>query len=72
MPRGIEPWQESPQSGQEIVVLSDRLTQLTGAGVVERRRTPGWPARVCYTLTERGHALVPVLRVLWDWGSRPR
>ncbi|WP_282776429.1 helix-turn-helix domain-containing protein [Nocardia sp. CC216A] len=54
------------------MVLSDRLTQLTGAGVVERRRTPGWPARVCYTLTERGHALVPVLRVLWDWGSRPR
>ncbi|MBF6181754.1 helix-turn-helix transcriptional regulator [Nocardia otitidiscaviarum] len=53
-------------------VLSDRLTHLTGAGVIERRRTPGWPARVCYTLTERGHALVPVLQALWDWGSRPR
>ncbi|WP_369125108.1 winged helix-turn-helix transcriptional regulator [Nocardia otitidiscaviarum] len=51
-------------------VLTDRLTQLTSAGIVDRSRTPGWPPRVSYTLTERGYALVPVLQALWDWGSR--
>ncbi|MBF6210504.1 helix-turn-helix transcriptional regulator [Nocardia puris] len=50
-------------------VLTDRLTQLTKAGVIDRTRTPGWPPRVSYTLTERGRTLVPVLQALWQWGS---
>lgn len=50
-------------------VLSDRLAQLTEAGVLDRRRTPGWPPRVRYALTARGQALVPVLQALWEWGS---
>ena len=49
--------------------LSERLAQLTDAGVLHRRRTAGWPPRVRYALTERGYALVPVLRALWTWGS---
>ncbi|WP_184965666.1 winged helix-turn-helix transcriptional regulator [Nonomuraea endophytica] len=28
-----------------------------------------WPPRVRYTLTERGHALAPVMQALWEWGS---
>ncbi|HEX5117670.1 MAG TPA: helix-turn-helix domain-containing protein [Pseudonocardiaceae bacterium] len=35
-------------------VLSQRLNHLTDAGIVERRRTPSWPPRVRYSLTERG------------------
>ncbi|MDX6237752.1 MAG: hypothetical protein QOG10_2567 [Kribbellaceae bacterium] len=50
-------------------VLSDRLVQLTEAGVIERHRIPAWPPRVRYSLTNRGRALVPVLQALWDWGT---
>ncbi|MFI6511372.1 winged helix-turn-helix transcriptional regulator [Streptosporangium sp. NPDC050855] len=50
-------------------VLSDRLAHLTGAGVLDRHRMPGWPPRVRYTLTERGRRLGPVLQALWDWGE---
>ncbi|WP_240152192.1 winged helix-turn-helix transcriptional regulator [Streptomyces mobaraensis] len=53
-------------------VLSDRLAQLTGAGVIARHRTPGWPPRVRYTLTERGRALEPVVRSMWEWGTAGR
>lgn len=55
-------------------VLADRLAQLTEAGVLARHRTPAKPPRVTYVVTERGQALAPVLRTLWDWGSgnRPR
>ncbi|WP_244328640.1 winged helix-turn-helix transcriptional regulator [Streptomyces marokkonensis] len=51
-------------------VLSDRLSQLREAGVVERDRRPGWPPRVRYTLTPSGHRLGPVLQALWDWGAQ--
>ncbi|GHD34438.1 hypothetical protein GCM10010313_81070 [Streptomyces violarus] len=51
-------------------VLSDRLTQLGEAGVVERDRQPGWPPRVRYALTPRGQRLGPVLQALWDWGAQ--
>ncbi|SCG42035.1 transcriptional regulator, HxlR family [Micromonospora humi] len=50
-------------------VLSERLAQLTSAGVLERRRTPGWPPRVSYELTERGRNLIPVLAALRHWGA---
>ncbi|GAA4204585.1 winged helix-turn-helix transcriptional regulator [Actinocatenispora rupis] len=50
-------------------VLADRLAQLTAAGVLSRHRTPGWPARVRYDLTDRGAALVPVLHAMWQWGA---
>lgn len=53
-------------------VLSDRLAQLTGAGVVERHRTPGWPPRVRYTLTRQGRALEPVVQSMWEWGTALR
>jgi DNA-binding HxlR family transcriptional regulator len=50
-------------------VLSDRLAQLAEAGVIHRDRRPGWPPRVHYTLTPKGHRLGPVLQALWDWGA---
>ncbi|MFB0617839.1 winged helix-turn-helix transcriptional regulator [Streptomyces sp. AGS-58] len=48
-------------------VLSDRLAQLTGAGVIERHRTASWPPRVRYVLTGQGQALEPVMRSMWEW-----
>jgi DNA-binding HxlR family transcriptional regulator len=53
-------------------VLSDRLAQLTSAGVIERHRTPGWPPRVRYVLTSEGRALEPVVRSMWEWGTARR
>ncbi|MBO8190155.1 helix-turn-helix transcriptional regulator [Streptomyces oryzae] len=53
-------------------VLSDRLTRLTSAGVIERHRIPGWPPRVRYVLTSQGRALEPVVRSMWEWGSARR
>jgi DNA-binding HxlR family transcriptional regulator len=50
-------------------VLSDRLAHLTEAGVVDRRREPGWPSRTHYRLTPQGRRLGPVLQALWDWGA---
>ncbi|MFG1941343.1 winged helix-turn-helix transcriptional regulator [Nonomuraea sp. NPDC048826] len=43
---------------------------LTEAGVLARRREPGWPSRVHYTLTAQGQRLGPVLQALWDWGAQ--
>lgn len=53
-------------------VLSERLAQLTDAGIVERRRTPGWPPRVRYLLTGQGRELEPVMRSMWEWGTARR
>ncbi len=48
-------------------VLSDRLTELTAAGLVQRVVDPGPPVTVSYQLTEAGSALTPVLRQLTSW-----
>lgn len=53
-------------------VLSDRLAQLTRAGIIERHRTAGWPPRVSYLLTRQGRALEPVLDSMWEWGTARR
>jgi DNA-binding HxlR family transcriptional regulator len=48
--------------------LSVRLKQLAAAGVVERRFYQNYPPRAEYLLTEKGHALGPVLQAMRDWG----
>lgn len=54
-----------PQVSDKI--LAQRLAQLTEAGILVRQRTPGWPPRVRYALTERGNALLPALHALLVW-----
>lgn len=57
-----------PAAGQNV--LSHRLRELEHAGVVRRAKLgPPSGARV-YELTDRGHALEPVLLHLGRWGSR--
>jgi DNA-binding HxlR family transcriptional regulator len=48
-------------------VLSDRLAELTAAGLVLREVDDGPPVAVRYRLAAPGTALVPVLRDLMDW-----
>jgi DNA-binding HxlR family transcriptional regulator len=55
--------------GLSAKVLTERLAQLTDAGVLDRTRTAAWPPRVRYTLTERGRELTPILAALWEWGA---
>lgn len=48
-------------------VLSDRLSDLTGMGLIVRTVDEGPPISVSYQLTDHGRALVPVLRQLSSW-----
>lgn len=48
-------------------LLSRRLRELEGAGLVERSVHDGTPARVSYALTAKGRALQPALGELQTW-----
>lgn len=50
-------------------VLSDRLSELPGAGLVQRTVEPGPPITVAYALTPAGEALAPALDALATWAS---
>ena len=51
-------------------VLSDRLGELTRAGLIARRVTEGPPVSVTYTLTQAGRALLPALEQIRRWAER--
>jgi DNA-binding HxlR family transcriptional regulator len=51
-------------------ILTDRLRRLEREGVVVSQRYSVRPARMAYALTEDGHELAGVLRLLAAWGSR--
>jgi len=51
-------------------MLSDRLTELAGVGVVVREVDGGPPLRVSYRLTEAGSALEPALAELGAWAEK--
>ncbi len=48
-------------------VLSDRLSELTAAGLVLREVAEGPPVGVHYRLTPAGEALTPILHDLARW-----
>jgi DNA-binding HxlR family transcriptional regulator len=48
--------------------LSLRLRALEEQGIVERRTFPEVPPRVEYTLTTKGHALLPVIEDMRSFG----
>src|SRR5207245_1660890 len=50
-------------------VLSDRLSELGAAGLVERSVTDTRPPGVSYGLTPSGAALIPILEQLAGWAS---
>ncbi len=51
-------------------VLSDRLTELTEGGLVQRTVTDSRPPGVSYSLAPAGEALLPILRQLTEWAER--
>jgi DNA-binding HxlR family transcriptional regulator len=50
-------------------MLSDRLLELTRAGLVERTVDTGPPVAVSYALTDSGQAVLPALRALTTWAQ---
>jgi len=49
-------------------MLSERLTELGAAGLIDREVDAGPPVNVTYRLTLRGEALRPALAELERWG----
>lgn len=56
-------------SGISDSVLSERLTELSRAGLVLRSVNEGPPVTVDYRLTPNGDALLPALRELTTWAK---
>jgi DNA-binding HxlR family transcriptional regulator len=50
-------------------VLSERLVELTGAGLIERSVEDGPPIAVTYALTDSGKGLLPALSELTTWAA---
>jgi DNA-binding HxlR family transcriptional regulator len=50
-------------------MLSDRLLELTRAGLVERTVDSGPPVAVSYALTDSGQAVLPALQALTTWAQ---
>jgi DNA-binding HxlR family transcriptional regulator len=50
-------------------VLSDRLSDLTGAGLIVRTVEEGPPLSVSYALTDRSKALMPALEQISLWAQ---
>ena len=50
-------------------MLSERLRELEGEGIVLRHVTPDTPVRVEYELTEKGAQLEKALRAIADWAE---
>lgn len=50
-------------------VLSDRLAELTRAGLVVRRVQEGPPVAVTYELSASGRALIPALEQISQWAQ---
>jgi DNA-binding HxlR family transcriptional regulator len=51
-------------------VLSQRLKELEGAGIVARTVTPSTPVCITYALTERGAELAVVMSNLEGWAEK--
>jgi DNA-binding HxlR family transcriptional regulator len=51
-------------------ILANRLARLVEHGIMERRPLPTDRRRIAYRLTDKGHALLPVMVALRQWGER--
>jgi len=55
--------------GISDAMLSDRLTELAEARLVDRQVDAGPPVAVSYSLTDAGTRLVPILDQLGQWAD---
>ncbi len=52
-------------------MLSERLRELEGAGLIERTVIPSSPPSVEYRLTERGRRLAPIIEAMPTYAREP-
>ncbi|MGE7693269.1 winged helix-turn-helix transcriptional regulator [Lysinibacillus sp. NPDC094177] len=57
------------QVGISSRVLTERLKELEIENIVKRTVIPSTPVVIEYELTEKGHALAPVLKAIEQWSS---
>jgi DNA-binding HxlR family transcriptional regulator len=57
------------QLGISSRVLTERLKELENEHIVARTVIPSTPVVIEYELTEKGHALAPVLKAIEQWSS---
>lgn len=57
-----------PNATQKM--MTQHLRKLESFGIVHREVYPQVPPKVEYWLTETGKSLLPVLEVLYGWGSK--
>lgn len=55
--------------GMSDRLLSTRLKELEGAGLVDRRVHSSTPVKVTYELTDKGLSLTPIMESLSEWAS---
>jgi DNA-binding HxlR family transcriptional regulator len=51
-------------------ILANRLTRFVENGLMEREPMPGDRRKIRYRLTDKGHALLPTMVALRQWGER--
>ncbi|KQN39681.1 transcriptional regulator [Sphingomonas sp. Leaf407] len=51
-------------------ILASRLSRLVGHGILERCTVEADRRKIEYRLTDKGHALLPMLVALRQWGER--
>lgn len=69
--RGIRRFSEIHEDlGIPKAVLADRLRDLVGAGVLDKRQYMDHPPRFEYRLTNMGRELSPILVSLMHWGDK--
>jgi DNA-binding HxlR family transcriptional regulator len=56
-----------PQITQKM--LTQQLRELENDSLVERKVYPQVPPKVEYSLTDLGESLMPILRMMCDWGE---
>ncbi|MCM3697951.1 helix-turn-helix domain-containing protein [Paenibacillus macerans] len=49
--------------------LSVMLKEMEADGLIQREEFPQVPPKVEYSLTERGHSLLPLLNMMCEWGE---
>lgn len=50
--------------------LSQRLDDLERHQIIVKQSFAETPPRITYTLTEKGHGLLPILKQMASWGSK--
>jgi DNA-binding HxlR family transcriptional regulator len=53
-------------------MLSNQLKELVNDGIIHKEIYKEIPPKVEYSLTEHGKTLIPIMEMLFEWGSKHR